>query len=158
MPLTNDEKAKIIAAVTAAVDGVPAQPPPPPIVWYKDTTTPAPTVPLTDFTNESELKRYMAHGVRANLTRGVAESDWTKYLAIADKVFNAASPQEANVACPGAGYFTPDVAVYLILGGGTQGGTFTPISIFAGWNTGYSLTQAAEWLINVPVGPGPSGQ
>ena len=144
--------------ITAALDASTA-PLPSPVQWFLDTSSPVPTVPLTDLTDIASIKRYMAHGLRANLTRGVAESDWPKYLALSQGVYQAPTPQIANMIVQNSGELDPDVAVYLILGGGTQGGLFAPLSIFAAQPTVPDLPHAAAWLINVPPpGPGPSGQ
>lgn len=158
MPLTTEEKAAIIAAVTAAVDGTPSAPAAPALPWYKDTSSPVPTVPLTDLTNEAEVKRYMAHGLRPNLKRGVAPKDWPAYIAIADRIAAAATPDEANLVMPGAGYFAPDAAILLVLGGAVQGmGPFQSPSLFAPWGAGFDIAHAADWLDAQPGFAGPGG-
>jgi hypothetical protein len=133
-------------------------PPTEPVVWYRDTSSPVPTVPLNDLTDVDALKRYLAHGFRANLTRGVATQDWDQALKYADGVFNASTPQEANAAMGNAGNFDPDTAVELILGGATQGSAMTGgVTIYA-QPMGMSFTDAAVYLIATPGIPGPSGR
>jgi hypothetical protein len=138
----------------------PVAPPAPAIPWFKDRSEPAPTTPITDLNDVAALKQAMAWGLRANLTRGVAESDWPKYLAYAEAVYLATLPQIASTLVHNAGNLDPDVAVYLILGGGTQGGVFAPLELFVSQSTVPDLPHAAAWLIGVPApgGPGPSGQ
>lgn len=128
------------------------------VPWYRDISSPAPTTPLTDLNNEAEVKRYMAHGMRPNLKRGVAVSDWAMFLGLCDKIAAAGSPQEADAVIAGAGRFSPDVAILLILGGGTQGGGMIPMSIFAPWGSGFDMAAAAEWLVALPGEAGPSGR
>ena len=158
MPLTNEVKVAL-DTLTAALDAPPvvAAPATP---WFLDTSSPAPTVPLTDLNDVAEIKRYMAHGLRPNLTRGVAESDWAKYLNFARAVYTAPTPQIANMLIRNSGELDPDVAVYAILGGGTQGGMFGPLEIFASQATIPNLTAAAAWMTGVPDpnGPGASGR
>lgn len=154
MPLTHEEKSAIIAAVTAAVDGTPTVAAPA-VPWYRDTTSPVPTAPLADVSNVDEIKRYAAHGFKTNLKRGVAVSDWAASLAVCDAIVAAQTPDAANAIMAGAGYFAPDVAVLLILGGGTQGGMFQPKSIFAPWGSGFDIVAAAAWLVALPGEAGP---
>jgi hypothetical protein len=132
---------------------------PPPPVWYRDTSSPVPTEPLSDVTNVEEIKRYMAHGYRTNLKRGVAESDWNAKLVKCDEIYAATTPAEKEAAIAGASYFAPEVAVNLVLGGGTQGGGFSPETIFAPWGSNFDMVQSAAWLVALPnsAGPGPSG-
>lgn len=153
MPLTQIEKQTILDAVAAAlVANVETAPT---VAWYRDTSSPLPTAPLADTSNVDEIKRYAAHGFRTNLKRGVAASDYPKYLTLCDKVVAAQTPDEANAILAGAGYFAPDVAVLLILGGGTQGGMFQPLSIFAPWGSGFGMIAAAAWLVALPGEAGP---
>jgi hypothetical protein len=134
-------------------------PPTEAVVWYKDTSSPVPTEILTDLTNVTELKRYCAHGLKANLKRGVAESDWQTYLGYADGVYAAQSPQEADAVVMGAGKYDQDTAVELILLGGTQGGGLgQPLSTFAP-KPGMNFSEVAAWLVGVPSDAfGPSGE
>lgn len=139
-----------------AAFGAPAAPAGP---WWRDTSSPVPTAPLADLANEGEVKRYMAHGLRPNLKRGVAPKDFPAMLAIADKIAAATSPQEADAVISGAGSFAPDVAILLVLGGGAQGfGPFQAPSIFAPWGSGFDIPAAAAWLTAAPGFAGPSGQ
>ncbi len=129
-----------------------------PVVWYRDTSTPVPTEPLADVTNVAEIKRYMAHGFRTNLKRGTAPQDWDARLTLCDGVYAAKTPQEADAIVPGAGHFDPDTAVNLILGGGVQGGLFTPLTIYAPWGSGFDMVSSAAWLVAAPGYAGPGGE
>jgi hypothetical protein len=150
MPMTAEQK---LAQILAIVTGNPVDAPPTP--WYRDTSTPVPTEPLADVTNVEEIKRYMAHGYKTDLTHGVAPSDWATMLTYCDKIAAAQSPQEADAVIAGAGHFPPDVAINIVLGGGTQGGGFSPLSIFAPWGSGFDMVQSAAWLTALPGTPGP---
>lgn len=151
MPYTAEQKlAQILAIVTETAVSAPVTP------WYRDTSTPAPTGPLGDVTNVDEIKRYMAHGYRTNFTRGVASSDWNAMLSVCDKIAAATSPQEADLVIMGAGQFTQDVSINLVLGGGAQGfGPFQTPSIFAPWGSGFDMVSSAAWLSALPGGAGP---
>lgn len=146
-----------IARIAAILNNEDVTAPPPP-VWYRDTSAPVPTGPLADVNDVEGIKRYMAHGYRTNYRRGVAESDWNAKLTQCDQIYAATSPQAADAVIAGAGHFAPDVAVNLVLGGGTQGGGFTPENIYAPWGSGFDMIQSAAWLSALPNGTvGPSG-
>ncbi len=146
MPLTPDQQSKLNAFLASIGSS--------PLPWYRNPTGDKPTGP-GDATSEDEIKRYMAWGYRINYTRGVTEHDWNFYLSKVDEVWAATSPQAADAVVGGAGHFTMDVDALLILGGGTQGGGFAPLSIFAPWNSGFNLVQASNWLTALPGPAGP---
>ena len=156
MPMTDAEKTAFLQVVTGYIDGLPA-PAAPAVLWFEDTSSPPPTEPLTDLTNVAEIKRYMAHGFKPNLQRGVAESDWPKYLALAKAVYTATLPQIADMLVRGAEFLDSDTAVELLLGGGTQGSTFTSLSFYVAQPTVPDISHAAAWLTGA-TGLGPSGQ
>ncbi len=132
--------------ITAALGG--AAPTASSVPWYRDTSGPAPTSPLPFGTaTESQIKSYMAHGFRTNLVRGVAPTDRSRYLGVADKIMACQTWQQADDIVAGAGHFDPNVAVLLLLGGGAQGmGPFQSPSLFAPWGSGFDLFAADQWL------------
>lgn len=156
MPLTPQEKLGLIEAIKGFLsDNVAVGATP----WYRDTSGPAPTGPLADVSDVAAIKNYMAHGYRTNYARGVAESDWDAKLIKCDQIAAAGSPQERDAVIAGAGHFEPDVAINLVLGGATQGGGFSPETIYAPWNSNFDMVQSAAWLSALPnSGAGPSGQ
>lgn len=150
MPLNAEQKlAQILSIITDSPVSAPVVP------WYRDTSGPVPTGPLADVNDVAAIKNYMAHGFRTNYTRGVAESDWNTMLNYCDKIAAAQSPQEADSVIAGAGHFAPDVAINLVLGGGTQGGGFSPLTIYAPWGSGFDMVQSAAWLSALPGTAGP---
>jgi hypothetical protein len=119
MPLTQAEKQGLIAAITAALNAsVETEPGVP---WYKDNTGPAPTTPLPNADDEEADKHYAAYGLKYDLTRGVAPSDDAAMIAICDQIAAATTPQQAEAAIKNAGYYPPDVAIYFVRTGCTQG-------------------------------------
>lgn len=152
MPLSTTQQAALNAFLETLGVGTASTP----IAWWRDTSSPVPTAPLADVNDEAEIKRYAAHGYRTNLTRGVATQDWDKFLTLCDQVSAAATPEAANSIMPGAGYFAPDVACLLMLGGGVAGmGPFQQPHIFAPYGSGFNLVQAAAWLVATPGSAGP---
>lgn len=143
--------ARILAIVTDNAQGTPTP-------WYRDTSSPMPGGPLEDVTNVDEIKRYTAHRLRTNYSYGVAEQDWATMLNYCDKIFASQTPQEREAVIAGAGHFSSDVAINLVLGGGTQGGGFSPLMIYAPWGSNFDMVQSAAWLSALPnSGAGPSG-
>lgn len=119
----------------------------------------APTKPLPDADNETEDKRYASFGLRFDLSRGIAPSDFPHMVEICDRLGAAQSPTEAEAIIANAGNFPTDVAIYLVLTGATQG--FSPFltpSIFAPAAIqtirDAALYAAAKWN---GTGPGPGG-
>ena len=157
-----EQKSAILSAVSAALDGVTVPPPPPTVPWYRDTSSPVPTVPLGLNASEAEVKAYAAHGLKTNLRRGVAPSDFPTFLAIADRLYavpDTAPSSAADAILPGAGYFSKDVAILLVLGGAVQGlGAFQTASLAAPWGAGFDLIAAAAYLAALPGDAGVSGR
>ncbi len=152
--LNSEQKAAILAAVSAALDGVTVPPPPPTVPWYRDTSSPVPTVPLADVTDVASIKRYAAHGFRTNLRRGVAPENFPTYLAIADRlaaVPDTAPSTAADAILPGTGNFDKDVAILLVLGGAVQGlGPFQTASLNSPWGAPFDMVEAAAYLSRTP--------
>lgn len=147
MPLTPTQQAALNAFL-ATLDLEPSGPTP----WWHATGTP-PTVPLSDVTNEEELKRYMSHGLKSNLARGVSAADFPSYVTICDQL---AAAENKDLVIAGASKFPTDVAIYLVLAGGVQGlGPFQSASIYAP-ATCQTITDAAGWAVGTysPAGPG----
>jgi hypothetical protein len=156
MPLTKTQQ-DALNAFLATLDLTPATPTP----WWHQTGS-APTSPLTDITNEAELKRYMSFGFRADLTRGVAPSDFERYRRYADDVGRAeGGPENADAAIAGAGRYPTDTAIFLLLGGAGQGGDsgWARPYLYAPW-TIQTIPEANAYLTGVvlPSDPGASGR
>lgn len=157
MSISPEVKAALEALVAAVnkEDGTAA--PAPVIPWHRQAFAgPFPSIGAE--AAESELKQYASQGYRANGTRGVASQDLERFRAIADRLAAASSPQEADAILPGAGHFSPDVAIYLVMTGAVQGlGAFQTPSIFAPWGAWDSILAAAGWELGVvtPDTPGP---
>lgn len=158
MSLTQDQLEKLNAFLASlGVITVTTAPAPPAVPWFKDTSGPAPTTPLTGPDDEEADKRYAAFGFKIDMGRGVAPQDFPRMVEICEGIARATSPQEADAAIKNAGFFPPDVAIYLVLTGCTQGfSQFMTPNIFAPKNIqtikDAALYAVAKWTGG--AGPG----
>jgi hypothetical protein len=136
---------KLLADAPAATDSL----------WFV-ASGPTPTVPITDLSNESELKRYAAHGLKANLVRMVQTESLPNYAAVAKRMKAATTPEAAETIIKGASNYPTDVAIYVMFIGGVQGtGPLETPSFFAPASI-QTIRQAAAWSMGVVL-PGDPG-
>lgn len=159
MKLTADQQAKLDAFLDSLGIVTVTPPTPPAVAWYKDNAGPAPAIPLANADDEEADKHYAAYGLKIDLTRGVAASDDAAMISICDGIARATSPQEAETAIKGAGFFPPDVAIYFVRTGCTQGFSpfmtpmiFAPTSIQTIREA--ALYAVAKWTGGSGPGPG----
>jgi len=164
MPLTQEEKTAIIAAVTAAVDGTPTAAPAPPLKpWRSQTPDPSwplatrDRIPAGNVNDAAEIMRRAAFGYRIDGVRVRSGLALTLALTLCDEIGKAGSPTEAEALVAGIGSQSEDVAALLVLCGGVIGGglsgdlyTFAPRPFV-------SLRDVAAWQSGVvsPDQPGP---
>lgn len=150
---TPEEKLAAIAAILGDTAPVAANDP---SAWLRPAGMP-PTVPLTELSNEGELKRYAVWGFKMDLTRGVDPNDFPKMLGLAVDVMRAGTQDAAEGVVGRASLFPPEVAAYGLLTGCTQGfSAFSTPKLTFPPNI-QSIAQAAAYAAFKPIpdAPGP---